>query len=296
MPWLINAAQLDKFRKSQKSLIILDASWHTPNEKRDARQAFADKHIVGASFFDIDIFSDPSTDAPHSHMVLRDEKILAEKIGSLGIRNDYKIIFYDNSKSHTSCRALWMLKLFGHNPQQLYILDGGLDAWEKYGGKTESGASNPSAKQYTVNFQEQYLRTLSQMKANLHTKKELVIDTRHAVRFAGGPEPRPCLRSGHIPNSVSFPSSTLFESNGHWKPLDKIRKQMEGVSIELNVPIVTTCGTGNSAPIINFVLDLLELPNNAVYNGSWTEWGKETPYPNELSVDERPVETCFTEV
>src|SRR5690348_7729043 len=113
MSWLINAAQLDKFRKNQKSVIILDASWFLPAMERDARQEFHNKHIIDAHFFDLNEFHDSENPIPN--MLIHDEKIISEKLGALGIRDDYKIIFYDNSHLHTSCRALWMMRIFGHN-------------------------------------------------------------------------------------------------------------------------------------------------------------------------------------
>ncbi|MDR3478991.1 MAG: rhodanese-like domain-containing protein [Gammaproteobacteria bacterium] len=289
MPWLINAAQLDKFRKSQKSLIILDASWHMPADNRNAKDEFVEKHILDAKFFDIDAFSDPNPEAPHPHMLLKDDKVIGDKLGAMGIRNDYKIIFYDNSKLHSACRALWMLKMFGHNPQQLYLLDGGLNAWTQYGGKMESGEAPASPKEYTAKTQDQYVRTLSQMKSNLHNPKEQVVDVRHAVRYAGGPELRPGVRPGHIPGSFSFPYTSLFDKNDCWRPIEKIRMQLTGIGLDLTAPIVSTCGSGMSAPTLNFALDLLEHPHHAVYNGSWNEWGAEKLYANELSLDERPV-------
>lgn len=289
MSWLINAAQVDKFRKSQKSLILLDASWHMPSSQRDAKAEFLDKHIIDAKFFDIMDFCDNSSEAPHPLMLLRDEKRLGEKLGALGIRNDYKIIFYDNSDLHTACRALWMFQMFGHNTQQLYILDGGLNAWLEYNGKTESGEAVPSPKSYDVKLQEKYIRTLSQMKNNLHHNKEQIIDVRHAVRYAGGPELKEGIRPGHIPGSYSFPYTSFFEKSGYFRPIEKIRMQLTGVGIDVNAPTVSMCGSGMTAPIVNFVFEQLGNMNHAVYNGSWNEWGAEKLYPNELSLDERPV-------
>ena len=288
MPWLINAAQLDKFRKSQKNLVILDASLH--HNDRNALQEFNEKHIIDAQFFNIDLFSDPNTNLPH--MLIRDEKLISEKMGSLGIRSDYKVIFYDNSELHTSCRALWMLKMFGHNPQQLYVLDGGLKAWEQYGGKTESGIPNVSTKPYTAQFQPQYLRTLAQMKENQHQSQEQVVDVRHPIRFAGGKEPRPGIRSGHIPGSISFPFFALFDPNGFFLPLDKIKKRFADVAIDPKAPIICTCGGAITAPILDFYLDLMGQSQHEVYDGSWSEWGSENLYPGETSLDERPIETC----
>lgn len=292
MPWLINAAQLDKFRKSQKNVIILDASWHLPAENRNTQEEFLEHHVAGARFLDLTAFHDTETNLPN--MLTRDEKIISQNLGSLGITNDHKIILYDNSKLHTSCRALWMFKVFGHNPFQLYILDGGFDAWEKYGGKIEAGEPRQTAaKSYTVNFESRFIRTLVQMKNNLNHPKEQVVDMRHPVRYAGGPEQRPDLRSGHIPGSFCFPYFTMFEPDGRWKPIDKIRKQLTGIGVELSHPIVTTCGSAITATILNFALDLMDQSQNAVYDGSWSEWGADTLYSGEESLLERPVETSL---
>lgn len=292
MPWLINATQVDKFRKSQKNVIILDATWHLPQQGRDAHAEFLEHHIVGARFFDFNDFQDKNTELPN--MIMRDEKQISEKLGALGITNDHKIIFYDASDLHTSCRALWMLKVFGHNPNQLYILDGGYRAWEKYGGKIEQGEPREAtAKTYQVKFEPTYIRTLMQMKANLRASTEQVIDMRHPVRYAGGPEQRVSMRSGHIPGSFSFPYMTMFEVDGRFKPIEKIQKQLLGIGVSLNYPIVTTCGSGVTASILNFALDLMSDNKHALYDGSWSEWGADHLYPGEGSLAERPIETSL---
>lgn len=292
MPWLINSAQLDKFRKSQKNVTILDASWFLPTDNRNAKEEFIASHIAGARFLDLNDFNDRDTDL--SNMLVRDEKTIREKVGALGITNDHKIIFYDNSSLHTSCRALWMFKAFGHNPNQLYILDGGRDAWEKYGGKLEAGEPrNVGAKSYEVTFEAHFIRTLVQMKTNLHHPAEQVVDMRHPIRYAGGPETRVGLRSGHIPNSFCFPYLTMFDEYGRWKPLDKIRKQLTGIGVNLEAPIITMCGSGITAATLNFVLDLMNQTQHSLYDGSWTEWGAEQLYAGEENISERPVITSL---
>ena|SRR3990167_911548 len=292
MPWLINAAQLDKFRKNQKNVIIFDASWYLPTENRSAKEEFLKTHVSGARFFDFNAFEDNESELPH--MLTRDEKQISEMIGSYGITSEHKIIFYDNSPLHTSCRALWMFKVFGHHPNLLYMLDGGYDAWEKYGGKIETGeVRQVSSKSYPVNFQAQYIRTLVQMKTNLHHPAEQVIDLRHPIRYAGGAEPRLGLRFGHIPGSFCFPYLTLFEQTGCFKPIEKIKKQLLGIGVDLHHPIVTTCGSGMTASILNFVLDLMNHTQHSLYDGSWTEWGAMQLYPGEENLAERPVVTSL---
>lgn len=291
MSWLINAAQLDKFRKNQKNVVILDANYHLP-AGRDARSEFIERHIPGARFFDFDAFVDKNTTLPN--MLIRDEKQISEAVGALGITNEHKVIFYDNNSLHTSCRALWMFKVFGHSPQLLYILDGGYPAWEKYGGKMESGDERSVApKSYTVNFSLEHIRVLEQMKENVRYPAEQVVDVRHPVRYAGGPEQRPGMRSGHIPGSFCFPFFGMFEADGRWKSLEKIRKQLLGIGVDFNSPIVTTCGSGTTAPILNFALDLMEHTQHAMYDGSWSEWGNAQLYPGEVSQNERPVVTSL---
>jgi thiosulfate/3-mercaptopyruvate sulfurtransferase len=290
MPWLINAEQVDSFRKNQKNLVILDATWHGQSSEK-AKQEFVEKHIPGARFFDINAFSDHLTSLPN--MLLREEKPTSELLGSLGLRPDCKIIFYDRSEYHSSCRAVWMMKMLGHPPQLLYILDGGMTAWEKYGGKTESGESHAAAKAYSVKLHDKYLRSLGEIKEILRTSTEQLIDARHPVRYSGGAEPRSGMRSGHLPGSFCFPFSAVLEKDGYFLPLDKLRRRLEGIGVDLRHPTVTLCGSGITAAVINFALDILGNENNALYDGSWTEWGSEDLYPGEASLAERPVETCL---
>lgn len=287
MSWLINAAQLDKFRKNQKNVVILDASWHLLQENRNPKEEFLKQHIIGARFLDLESFNDKNSSLPN--MLTRDVDHINQLVGALGITNEHKIIFYDNSQLHTSCRALWMFKVFGHHPNQLYILDGGYDTWEKYRGKTESDEPRVTPKTYTCNYQAHLIRTLVQMKTNLHHPTEQVIDVRHPVRYAGGPEHRPGVRSGHIPGSFCFPYMTMFEPDGRFKSLERIRRQLTGIGVEFKYPIVTTCGSGITSAILNFVLDLLNQQQQSLYDGSWTEWGASELYPGEQSLTERPV-------
>lgn len=292
MLYLINAAQLDKFRKSQKNVTILDATWFLPTENKDAKNEFFTSHIAGARFLDLSDFNDRAASLPN--MLERDEKIISEKVSALGITNEHKIIFYDNSPLHTSCRAFWMFKTFGHPLHQLFILDGGFDAWQKYGGKIETGEPRPiNKKNYSVNFQAHLIRTLVQMKTNLHHPKEQVVDARHPVRYAGEQETRVGLRAGHIPGSSCFPYFSLFETTGRFKPIEKIRRQFMGVGIDMDSPIVTTCGSGMSCAALNFAFDLIGQTQHALYDGSWSEWGADKLYSGETSLAERPVITSL---
>lgn len=283
MTWLINAQQVEKFRKSQKSLLILDASFHLPATHRNAKEEFEQKHVPGAQFFDIAAF----------FPIMHDPEAVSAKLSEHGIRNDYKIIFYDNSDIHSACRAVWMMKYFGHNPHQLYIMDGGLKAWEQEMTKIESVVTHLTPKKYKADFQPRFLRTLPQVKAMLQSITDQIVDLRHPARFAGGPETRPGIRSGHIPGSVSLPYSVLFEKNGYFLSSEKVRKLLDNLGISFNLPITATCGSGITACILDFLLDIAGHKNHGVYLGSWTEWGANQLYEDEVNLDERPVKTCL---
>lgn len=288
MTALIDALQLDKLRKQPKNVVILDASWHLPNANRQALTEFEAGHIVGARFFDLSLYFDAAHAMPH--MLTHDVGLIASLLQALGISNDDKIIFYDQSDLHSSCRAWWMFRMFGHDPEKLFILNGGLLAWKRFGGKVEVGPAKFNlSKGYVVNWQSQFLRTLNEMKQNEREGREQVVDVRHPVRYAGGQEIRPNMRLGHIPGSYSFPFMSFYESNGEFKPLKRIETQLRGTGLDFNYPIVSMCGSGITSAILNYVLELLGVQHHALYDGSFSEWGADYLLAGEVSLDERPV-------
>ncbi|HEX2548465.1 MAG TPA: rhodanese-like domain-containing protein, partial [Gammaproteobacteria bacterium] len=160
------------------------------------------------------------------------------------------------------------------------------------GFKTESGNKNVGAKVYRAEWKSSYLRTLADVKANLKNPTQQIIDLRHPVRYAGGKETRPELRSGHIPGSICLPYYILFEKDGTFLPQEKIRKKLNDLNIDPALPILITCGSAITAPILDFLLDIMNYDNHGVYDGAWAEYGSEKLYAGEDSLAERPIETC----
>lgn len=289
MSTLIDAVQLDKLRKQPKNVVILDASWHLPVSDRDAKAEFEEGHVVGAHFLDLSLYFDEESAIPH--MLTTDVARITALMSQLGVGSDDKIIIYDQSDLHTSCRAWWMFRIFGHDPEKLFILNGGFQAWKRFGGKIETGPAklSPQSKSFDVQWQPALVRSLAEMKQNVVSPTEQVVDMRHPVRYAGGIEPRPHMRSGHIPGSFCFPFMTMFETNGEFRSLRRLETQLRAMGLELDYPVVTTCGSGITAPILNFVLDLIGVKQHALYDGSFCEWGADHLYAGETSLDERPV-------
>lgn len=268
--WL--ASELNK-----SDLRVIDATLLLPEftDDRNARAEYEAAHIPGAVFMDLAELIDSSSPLPN---MLPSAEKFASRMQALGLGDGSRIVVYDNSPFHSSARAWWMFNVFGAH--EVAILDGGFAKWHAEGRPIESGKPVVRHRHFTVWMDKDQIRTLDQMRNNLKTKAEQVVDARSAVRFEGRePEPRPGLRAGHIPGSVNVPSSSLFNEDGTWKQGDALREVFEKAGIDLSKPIVTTCGSGITAAVLAFGLHLLGVPKVSLYDGSWTEWGSQPDTP-----------------
>lgn len=258
---------------SAPDLRILDATWFLPAEGRDAAAEFAAGHIPGAVFFDINAIADQSSPLP---TMLPSPEQFAAQIGALGVATGDRVVLYDNAPHHTATRAWWMLRSFGIDAA---IVDGGLAKWKAEGRRVLSGKPAPSPTTVAVHHNATLVRTLDQVKANLTSHAEQLVDARSAVRFTGQEaETRPGLASGHIPGSANIPYSSFFNPDGTWKHVPTLRLLFEDEGIEVERPVIATCGSGISAAVVVFALHLLGHPA-ALYDGSWTEWGADPTTP-----------------
>ncbi len=254
---------------------VVDATWYLPNAGRDPRAEYAAAHIPGAVFFDIDDISDESN--PYPHMIPSATKFSA-RMRRLGLGDGARIIVYDNNRLMASARAWWMLRLFGH--ADTAVLDGGLAKWQAEGRPVDDMLVQPAERHFTARQNNLLLRELDQMRANLTQKRDQVLDARSTGRFHGrDPEPRPGLRGGHIPGSTSLPYADLIAPDGTLRPAAELRRRLDEVGVDLEAPIVTSCGSGVSAAVINLALYRLGRSDTALYDGSWAEWGARSDTP-----------------
>jgi thiosulfate/3-mercaptopyruvate sulfurtransferase len=262
-------------------LVVFDATKYLPNEPKDGRTEFLRAHIQGARFFDIDHIADPDTDLPH--MVPTPGRF-AKLMAAAGVSNASQVVFYDQKGLASAARGWWMMGLFGHD--NAAVLDGGLPKWLKEGRPTHDGEPEPHTPGYfRPDYRAGQLRGVGDIRRNILTGVELVIDARAAGRFTGAaPEPREGMRSGHIPGSVSVPYTELLHPDGTFKPAGALRARFEAAGIDGTQPLVTSCGSGVTACILTLGLRLAGFPEGAVYDGSWTEWGGRADTPIEAGV------------
>lgn len=247
---------------------IVDGSWWMPAEARSGEAEFLERHIPGAVFFDIDAIADKTVDLPH---MLPAPSVFAEAVGDLGLGRDHQIVCYDTFGIRAAARVWWELRTMGF--EQVFVLDGGLKAWLAEGRPVERGPTSPKPVSVVANYKPHLCRNSEQVLNALNSKTEQVVDARAGARFWGeAPEPRAGLRSGHMPGAKNTPFDTLLTSEGKMKSPEDLAAVFEAAGVDLNRPIITTCGSGVTASVIALALARLG-HEAAVYDGSWTEWG-----------------------
>ncbi|CAM4107883.1 3-mercaptopyruvate sulfurtransferase [Palleronia rufa] len=249
-------------------LRIIDASWHMPDAGRDARAEFADRHIPGARFFDIDEISDARSDLPH--MAPPAEKFMS-RLRAMGVGDGHQVVIYDSAGIFSAPRVWWLFRLMGKT--DVAVLDGGLPKWLAEGRATEDMPPVIRDRHMTVSRHNALLRDVTQV-AEASKLAEQILDARAPERFRGEvPEPRPGLRAGHIPGSRNLPFGELLSKDGTMKDPDALRAAFENAGVDLRRPVITTCGSGITAAVL--ALGLARVGHDAwsLYDGSWAEWG-----------------------
>ncbi len=250
-------------------LRILDASWHMPATGRDGRAEYEAEHIPGARFFDIDEISDHRSTLPH--MAPPPEKFVS-RMRAMGVGDGHQVVVYDSAGIFSAPRVWWTFRLMGK--MDVAVLDGGLPKWKAEGRPIEDLPPMVRDRHITVSRMAHLVKDVSQVAAASKLGDWQIVDARAAERFRGEvEEPRPGLRSGHIPGSLNLPFGNLKNPDGTLKDRDGLRAALTSAGVDLDRPVITSCGSGVTAAVISLALEIAGHRNHALYDGSWSEWG-----------------------
>jgi len=259
----------------QTNVKVVDASWYMPAEKRDPHKEYAEGHIPGAAYFDIDVIADRSIPLPH---MFPGAELFAAEVGKLGIANDDRVVCYDGGKMTAAGRAWWMFRAFGH--KRVQILDGGFAKWRAENRPVEEKSRPVEPTHYRATFEPSLVRNVEDMLRLAGDGSEQILDARSAGRFAGTePEPRAGLRSGHMPGARNLPYPELLNPDGTLKSDLDLATALRAAGIDPEGPVVASCGSGVSATVPLLALHVLGADRLALYDGSWSEWGGRSDTP-----------------
>jgi thiosulfate/3-mercaptopyruvate sulfurtransferase len=250
-------------------LRVIDASWHLPSAAREAQAEYMAAHIPGARFFDIDEISDQRSALPH--MAPPPEKFVS-RMRAMGVGDGHQVVVYDTAGLFSAARVWWTFRLMGKT--DVAVLDGGFPKWLAEGHPVEDMPPVVRDRHITVQRQAALVKDVTQVAHASKLGDTEIIDARPAARFRGEVgEPRPGLRSGHIPNSRNLPYALLLNPDGTMKDVAALRAVFADAGVDLAKPAITTCGSGVTAAILSLALERLGHRNHALYDGSWAEWG-----------------------
>jgi thiosulfate/3-mercaptopyruvate sulfurtransferase len=265
---LVSTAWLETHLKDP-DLRILDASWYLPDMARDAKAEYNEAHIPGARFFDIEEISDKRSGLPH---MAPTPEMFISRMRAMGVGDGHQVVIYDGAGLFSAARVWWTFRLMGK--QDVAVLDGGFPKWRSEGRPIEDMPPIVRDRHMTVQRQAHLIKDVTQVAAAAKLGDYSIVDARSPGRFLGQePEPRQGLRSGHIPKAKNVPFKAVLNADSTMKSPEALAKVFADAGVDLKKPVITSCGSGVTASVLNLALERMGKLDHSLYDGSWAEWG-----------------------
>lgn len=270
----------------KKELIVVDASYSVLGGTLLCKEEYKAEHIRDSVFFDINTIADQK--AYHSHM-MPSKEIFSHAVGKLGISNKHIVIAYDtNSGGCAAARVWWMFKAFGHN--NVAVLDGGLNKWKSDGYSVTNNSTTIKSKKFVaMRSAKSSILNKKDIRSNIKTQHYQIIDARSKGRFSGeDKEPTKTLKSGHIPNSINLPYTSLFDKSSQtFKIAEEIKSIFSEKNIDLSSPAAASCGSGVTACNISLASYIVGNQILPIYDGSWVDWASDKDMPIQTNISKK---------
>ncbi|NRA37724.1 MAG: sulfurtransferase [Planctomycetes bacterium] len=245
-------------------LVILDATWHLPANKRSGYAEYLEGCIPGAQFFDYDgKIKDQNNELPR---MLPNPQLFSNEVQKLGVNEDSTVIIYDANDMFSAPRAWWMFRAMGH--QHVAVLNGGLSAWKAAGAAMEKGREQSvEVGDFQAQLQENHFVDAEIVLASIDNDAVQILDARSAERYA----------AAHMPSAGNRPYNSLLE-DGKMKSVSELKGLFKD-DIQSEQKMLCSCGSGVTACVIALAAEQAGHINVSVYDGSWSEWGSNDSFP-----------------
>lgn len=253
---------------------VVDVRWYlNPEDGRTGRDAYAEGHIPGAVWLDVDTdLSAPASLSAGRHPLPTPERF-AGVLGAAGIAEGTPVVAYDDAGGSIAARLWWMLHALG---EPVAVLDGGLAAWLACGGPLSTAAPDAAPVDRSARgWPAGRFVDADRLAASSAT----VFDARTAERFAHG-DPAIDPRPGHIPGALSVPWAGNLDAAGKFLTAGELRARFAAAD---GHGVIAYCGSGVTACHDLLAMTLAGLEDLALYPGSWSQWAADPSRPAETA-------------
>lgn len=268
-------------RLAQHHLVLADVRF-SPKDAQHGIRAYEQGHLPGAVFVD---FKGDLTDPAQEHggrSPLPAPERLAARFGALGIDRSTPVVVYEDGNGPAAARLWWVLKYLGH--EDVYVLDGGYQAWIAAGYPVSAELPQPAQREFAPQVRSELLVGVDDVHAVSGRAKAghggvALVDSRDANQYKGLEAPFDPV-AGHIPGAANYFWKDALAEDGRWLPPERLKERFAGLADAEQT--IVYCGSGISACPNVLALTEAGFRNVKLYAGSWSDW---------ISYPENPVAT-----